>query len=65
MITQMVLRNLYDLEGEPAKPFCVDAEDVNLETDDERTFYFAACQYIEDNYDINTDIAKIDIYYSR
>lgn len=64
MITQMVLRNLYDLEGLPTKPFCVDAESVNLETDDDTAFYYAACQYIEDNYDINTDLAKIDTIYN-
>lgn len=64
MITQMVIRELYERDGEPHNKICVDAEYIGLETSDISLYFNAACEYIEHYYDLDTGIAKIDIFYS-
>lgn len=65
MISSMVIRNLFEENGRYHSPVCVEHTLVNLETSDVNQFYNAACDWLEDNYDLNTDDAKIDTYYTR
>jgi hypothetical protein len=73
MITEMVIRELYDAASEEYCTIAVDCYDLlfenRIEVDSDiaqNEFFFLALDYIKYNFsDVDTSQAKIDTYYTK
>ena len=72
MISEMVIRELYDAASEEYRTIAVDRWELvfdalmtTFDEPDQNEFFFLATAYIEANYDIDTSQAKIDTYYTK
>jgi len=72
MITQMVIRELYDIGREEYRTIAVDRSELlfdalmtTFDEPDQNDFFFLALGYIDANYDVDTSQAKLDIFYTN
>ena len=72
MITQMVIRELYDIGQEEYRTIAVDRSELLFDgllqvgdEPDKVDFFFLALGYLDSNYDVDTAQAKLDVYYTN
>jgi len=72
MITQMVIRELYDIGREEYRTIAVDRSELLFDgllqvgdEPDKVDFFFLALGYLDANYDVDTDQAKLETFYTN